>query len=67
MADLKKCDGCGKISPNEKGLYIANGWYNVYVTKQEIASIFIFCDECMGQGTTIAKSVLSMLKKYLWK
>lgn len=26
MADLKQCDTCGKISPDENGLHIANHW-----------------------------------------
>ncbi len=27
MSTLKKCEGCGLISPDEKGLFIANHWY----------------------------------------
>lgn len=27
--DLKKCDGCGIISPDKKGLHIANSWIEI--------------------------------------
>lgn len=48
MAELKKCDGCGKISPDEKGLHIANGWYivNVYGPRK-VHGEYIFCHECL--------------------
>lgn len=30
MTDLKKCDFCGKLSPDERGRHIANKWYEIY-------------------------------------
>jgi len=29
MSEIKQCDGCGKHSPDEKGLHVANNWYHI--------------------------------------
>lgn len=53
MANVKKCDGCGIISPNEKGIHIANGWLNVYVriptSHERTERTFDLCPLCFGE------------------
>lgn len=55
MAIITVCDGkgCKKKSPDEKGLYVANQWYEVTAVKRSNKSIyvdrsknFIYCKEC---------------------
>lgn len=29
MSTIRKCDGCGILSPDEDGLYIANHWTKI--------------------------------------
>lgn len=36
MAKIERCDGgCGKESPNDRGLHIANSWTDVRIQKRE--------------------------------
>jgi len=41
MGEIITCDGCGKHSPNEKGLHIANAWPTVTTRRPRI----VFRDE----------------------
>lgn len=57
MADLKQCDVCKRISPDEKGLFIANHWVCI---KAEVKlrtgyeENHLVCDACFKQGIKIS-------------
>ena len=55
MANLKQCDGCGIVSPDDRGMHIANHWVEVTVDPICRRSIyietkrkFLLCEECFG-------------------
>lgn len=56
MSKVEKCDGCGKMSPDEHGLWKSNDWVEVVVNKRKFkwlhSSIpdgdFLFCQECLS-------------------
>lgn len=57
MAQLDKCDGCGKLSPDGNDLYIANNWFRVKVLDKKrrgyreddyLWDDYIICRECFG-------------------
>ena len=52
---IKKCDGkdCGKMSPDELGLHVANHWYEVSVKKvmesNDNRKNIILCKDCIKE------------------
>jgi len=60
MAELRQCDTCKKISPNEKGLFIANDWLEVTVSDRASRNnhsrevVHLVCDECMSRGIKLS-------------
>jgi hypothetical protein len=58
MANIQQCDGCGKVSPNERNEFIANHWFTVSVERSERLGFFwgfnkqefLLCEDCMGLG-----------------
>ncbi len=56
MADITQCDGCGKVSPDENRLFIANKWYVLKVTSTatKYESKIDYCEDCF-QKRIIAK------------
>jgi len=55
MAQLEKCDGegCNKMTPNENGKHIGNGWYEVLVQPRRDRNMYtkterkiVLCEEC---------------------
>lgn len=63
MAKLEKCDGCGKTSPDNEGLWLSNHWVEV-VVRDRIASLnvfyrnkeYLFCKECLSGETQANKA-----------
>jgi hypothetical protein len=59
MADLKQCDTCGVISPNNKGEYIANHWTTMRVVYAEglrssRTTDFLVCCDCIARGVKVS-------------
>lgn len=53
---LYKCDGCGLISPDEKGNHISNHWFEVEVRDRKHVSsrgYYLVCRECMEAGKPV--------------
>lgn len=52
MAYVKKCDGCGKLSPDDNGIHHANSWYLVTVDhcsrRRPGPESFMLCEKCFG-------------------
>lgn len=56
MAKYLGCDVCGKLSPNEKGEYIANRWSLIAVRSSFDAPRereYNICDTCIGHGIVL--------------
>jgi len=48
---LYKCDGCGLISPDEKGNHISNHWFEVEISNRTLKphrNYYLLCPDCMG-------------------
>lgn len=53
---LYKCDGCGLISPDEKGLHISNSWFEVEIKDRKVGysnKYYLICRECMEAGKPV--------------
>ena len=45
-----KCDGCGILSPDEKGLFIDNDWFEVNISSRKYLSYrerYMLCPKCI--------------------
>ena len=69
-----RCDGCNKVSPDEHGMHIANGWAHINIKSRQISSFkngegFHICEECLPLNKPYkeeqVKSVISFLQ--WWK
>jgi hypothetical protein len=60
MAKVDKCDLCGKLSPDENGLFISNNWLEVKVYKRKWTYFrhipdgdYLICPECMSGASDV--------------
>lgn len=59
MSDIIKCDACGAVSPDSKGLYVANHWTKIEVTtlarlKHDARhKTYDICVECTKKGVRV--------------
>ena len=67
MSTVRKCDGCGKLSPDENGLYIANHWLKIQAYRGTMVREYEFCNECIPRDshavTELPKQLLDLLKR----
>ncbi len=77
MAELYKCDSCGKISPDENGLFLANNWVEVTVNRRKFKWLgserpdhtYLFCEECFegeDEQGTVKDFILKLRKLIFW-
>ncbi len=70
MADYKKCDGCGVMSPDKDGLFIANNWTEVTIKSRGYRASghdYIYCQECVPSNGYPYREAVQPLKRILAK
>lgn len=67
MADAKKCDGCGIISPDINGAYIANKWVTITIENdRRFPDKYMYCLDCWPRPSG-TKTILAKLKQLFVK
>lgn len=65
--ELLKCDGgCGRVSPDERGLHIANKWCEVTIKSSACFGKYHVCPACVtGESTNPTFAPLKALTEKL--